>query len=262
MANQEIQEPKGKTGKIILIIVLVLIAIFIILAIFGAIFYLWYKSGKEKEKTERFMPNIVTTTPQKTETPIPTATPLPTPKKTDGLIPTPHLTIPPSPTPKPQEKTTPKAGWQTYENARYKFSLQVPTSFSEKQESANGDGVTFTSWNPPMTIKAWGELNSLNLTPQQAIDFDKEDFAKNEGVENFEVVEEEDITLGGERAVKSVWAYSVSATGDAITSARVYVVRGENIYKIEFLVDTGAFAEYAPMFDEIVASFEFTPTPN
>jgi len=148
-----------------------------------------------------------------------------------------------------------RAGWETYTNSRFSYSLEVPPDL-EKTESQNGDGATFTTWNPPMTIRVWGENNSLNLTAQQAIDFDKNDLAVNE-VENLRVIVEGTIEMGGEEAVESVWQYTAPSTGDATTSARAYTVKGDAIYKIEFLIDSERWNQYSTTFDEIFSSFQF-----
>ena len=63
--------------------------------------------------------------------------------------------------------------------------------------------------------------------------------------------------MGGQGGIKSVWFYSVPETGDTITSARAYTIYAGNLYKIEFLIDPDSWTEYTPMFDEIIASFQF-----
>lgn len=173
---------------------------------------------------------------------------------------TPNQTSP-SPSASESQSETPTAspkkrvGWETYNNSRFGFSIQVPPNL-EKTESVNGDGVTFTTWNPPMTIRAWAVNNDLNLTAQQAIDFDKQDYAVNE-VENLRVIVEGPIEMGGQGAIESVWQYTVPSTGDASTSALAYTVKGGVIYKIEFLIGTNYWNQYSTMFDDIFSSFEF-----
>lgn len=199
--------------------------------VIGVAIFFFYAGQKSLEKT------APTSTAIATETAAPTSSP------TNSLTPTPTTT------------TQTRTGWQRYENSRYKFSLEVPSTLI-KEESANSDGATFTTHDPPMTVRVWAENNSLNLTAQQAIDFDKEDFAKNEA-ENFTTLEEEQIKMDSQSAVRSVWSYSSPETGDAITAAKAYTAKGGNIYKLEFLIDYSAWAEYSQMFDEIVASFQF-----
>ncbi len=156
-----------------------------------------------------------------------------------------------TPTASPQKRV----GWETYTNSRFGFSMQVPPNL-EKTESQNGDGVTFTDWDPPMTIRVWAVNNDQNLTAQQAIDFDKNDLAANE-VENLRVTVEGPIEMGGQGAVESIWQYTAPSTGDASTSARAYTVKGTTIYKIEFLIATNQWNSYSTMFDDVFTSFKF-----
>ncbi|MBU2595833.1 hypothetical protein KJ713_03320, partial [Patescibacteria group bacterium] len=147
-----------------------------------------------------------------------------------------------------------RVGWETYNNSRFGYSIQVPPNL-EKTESINGDGAAFTNWNPPMTITVWAKNNSLNMTAQQAIDADKEGLI-NDGMENFRVIVEGSIEMGGESAIESVWQYIAPPMGDAATSARAYVVKNNVIYSIEFLIDTNQWNSYSTMFDDIFTSFE------
>ena|SRR3990167_2826021 len=148
-----------------------------------------------------------------------------------------------------------RVGWETYNNSRFSYSVQVPPNL-DKTESQNGDGAAFTTWDPPMTIRVSGAYNSLNHTAQQAIDFDKNDLATNE-VENLKVIVEGPIEMGGQAAVESVWQYTAPSTGDASTSARAYTIKNNIVYKIEFLIATDQWNSYPTMFDDIFDSFKF-----
>jgi hypothetical protein len=107
-----------------------------------------------------------------------------------------------------------------------------------------------------MTIRVSGSYNSQNLTVQQAIDFDKQDYATNE-VENLRVTVEGSIQMGGQEAIESIWQYTVPSTGDASTLANAYTVKGDTIYKIEFEIGTDQWSQYATTFDDIFTSFKF-----
>jgi cytoskeletal protein RodZ len=174
-----------------------------------------------------------------------------------GNQPSPSNTPTPSTSSSETATASPKkrVGWETYNNSRFGFSVQVPPKL-EKTESINNDGATFTTWDPPMTIRIWAVNNDQNLTAQQAIDFDKQDYALNE-VENLRVPVEGPIEMGGQSAVESVWQYTVPSTGDASTSARAYTVKGTTIYKIEFAIATNQWDSYSTMFDDVFTSFEF-----
>ena len=107
-----------------------------------------------------------------------------------------------------------------------------------------------------MTIRVWAADNSLGLTAQQAIDSDKQSLQK-EGMENFRVIVEGPIEMGGEPAIESVWQYIAPPMGDAATSARAYVVKNNIVYSIEFLIDTSRWDSYSTMFDDVFTSFKF-----
>lgn len=174
-----------------------------------------------------------------------------------GNQPSPSNTPTPSASSSETATASPKkrVGWETYNNSRFGFSIQVPPGM-DKTASINGDGETFTTWDPPMTIRVWASNNDQNLTAQQAIDFDKQDYALNES-ENLRVTVEGPIEMGGQAAVESVWQYTAPSTGDASTSARAYTVKGTTIYKIEFLIGTNQWNSYSTMFDDVFTSFEF-----
>jgi cytoskeletal protein RodZ len=175
--------------------------------------------------------------------------------KTPNPTPSPSASASTSSTPAPSSSPEKRVGWETYNNSRFGFSVQVPPNL-EKTESINGDGATFTTWNPPMTIRIWAINNDLNLTAQQAIDFDKQDYATNEA-ENLRVIVEGPIEMGGQGAVESIWQYSAPSTGDASTSARAYTIKGGTIYKIEFEIGTNFWNQYSTMFDDVFTSFKF-----
>lgn len=160
-----------------------------------------------------------------------------------------------SPSATPTASASSRAGWETYNNSRFGFSVQVPPGM-EKTASINGDGETFTTWNPPMTIRVFASNNNQNLTAQQAIDFDKQDYATNE-VENLRVTVEGPIKMGGQDAVESVWQYTAPSTGDASTLANAYTVKGDTIYKIEFEIGTDQWNQYSTQFDDVFTSFKF-----
>lgn len=214
------KEQKEEKGQSKIVLILLIVCIVVILILLGVVFYFIFRGDSQKDKES--------TQTQEEES-----------KEEETK----------------SEEEDKRVGWQSYSNSRYGFKVEVPSTL-DKEESANDDGATFTTWDPPMTVRTWGELNTSDLTAQEAIDFDKNDYAVNE-VEGLEVVEEGKVTLGGEEGVKSVWSYSSYATGDSNTSARAYVIKGDNIYKIEFLIDTLAWSEYSSMFDEILDSFNF-----
>lgn len=213
--KEEKNQPKEKMTTAVMVIIIV--AVVIIAVLVGIIIYLVFKS--------------------KTPTPSPSAS----------------VSVSQSETPTASPKK--RVGWESYNNARFGFSIQVPPGM-EKTASINGDGETFTTWNPPMTIRVWAENISPGLTAQQAIDADKESLIK-DGMEDFKVIVEGPIEMDGQSAVESVWQYIAPPTGDAATSARAYTIKGTTIYKIEFLIDTSQWNSYSTMFDDVFESFKF-----
>lgn len=55
-----------------------------------------------------------------------------------------------------------------YANARFGYSITVPSDFVWQRESDNGDGRTFTNSRLGMTITVSGSNNALNETPDSA----------------------------------------------------------------------------------------------
>jgi len=155
----------------------------------------------------------------------------------------------------PTASASNRAGWETYNNSRFGYSIQVPPKL-EKTESTNGDGASFTTWDPPMTIRVWAENNDQNLAAQQAIDLDKQSLIQ-EGMENFRVIVEGPIEMGGESAIESVWQYIAPPMGDAATSARAYAIKNNITYSIELLIDTSQWNSYSTIFDDVFTSFKF-----
>jgi hypothetical protein len=48
--------------------------------------------------------------------------------------------------------------WQSYENARYGYSIDVPDGFTWGREADNGDGLTFTSPDGRQTLAVFGGM--------------------------------------------------------------------------------------------------------
>ncbi len=208
---------KNNPYKTLIIILIISVAVMIIA--FGLVFYFIFKNNSKDN----------TVSPSASASSSQTDTPTASPKK--------------------------RVGWQIYTNSRFNYSMEVPPNL-EKTESINGDGASFTNWDPPMTIRVWATNNSLGLTAQQAIDSDKQSLLK-DGMENFRVIVEGPIEMGGEPAIESVWQYIAPPMGDAATSARAYVVKNNIIYSIEFLIDTSQWNSYSTMFDDVFESFKF-----
>lgn len=48
------------------------------------------------------------------------------------------------------------AGWRTYGNARFGYSIDIPPGFSKVKESENSDGGVATSSNGNVELSVWG----------------------------------------------------------------------------------------------------------
>jgi hypothetical protein len=47
-------------------------------------------------------------------------------------------------------------GWQSYDNARFGYSIDIPPGFSGLGESDNGDGQAFAFDSKPIDLLVWG----------------------------------------------------------------------------------------------------------
>ena len=145
-------------------------------------------------------------------------------------------------------------GWQTYSNSRYNFSCKYPVSF-EKQESDNGDGATFTSTSPRITISAYAEANSLNQTLAEYLD----NLAADLGKENsgFKELSKSDKEIAGKIGQERVWRYQDSVEGADTIRHQVTILKDNAIYTIQMTIYYSDYEEYKPMFEEILGSFNF-----
>lgn len=66
--------------------------------------------------------------------------------------------------------STSEVSYGAYGNARYGYSVSVPTSFSAYGESANGDGATFEDPTTGATLLVWGMNNVLGESAEEVAD--------------------------------------------------------------------------------------------
>jgi hypothetical protein len=64
-----------------------------------------------------------------------------------------------------------------YTNARFHFSIDVPSFFTQSPAQANGAGQSFT-WKAKVSMRVWGAPNSQHWPPAQYFD----DFARRPGI--------------------------------------------------------------------------------
>lgn len=158
-------------------------------------------------------------------------------------------------TPAPTSQTgTVTDSWLPYQNSRFGFSLKYPQTFT-KQESQNGDGITLTSTTPAITIRAYGSNNALNQSLDEYLNFSRDNlFKESEGAEE---VAAEVTTLGGIPAGERKWQYINSVNGSATIMDQVTALKGDTFYTVQMVIAVSDYSEYAPMFDEILKSYQF-----
>ncbi|MBT1170347.1 zinc ribbon domain-containing protein [Bifidobacterium sp. SO4] len=73
-----------------------------------------------------------------------------------------------------KDKKAMDAGTATYSNGRFAYAVDVPASYDRGPESDNGDGVKFSDPDSGVQIAVWGQYNALFHSPQDELDFLKE----------------------------------------------------------------------------------------
>lgn len=84
---------------------------------------------------------------------------------------------------------------KTYVNERFQFQIDIPGGFTWGGESANGDGRSFTKGG--VTILAYGQHNALFHSPQDELNFMKENLDSSASI-SFEQVSGQNIYLSYE----------------------------------------------------------------
>ena len=158
-----------------------------------------------------------------------------------------------SPTPT-QTKSSATSQRVPYQNSRYGFALEYPQTFS-KQESQNGDGVTLTSSSPAITIRAYGSPNSQSQTLDEYLNTVRTNLFQEVG--NAEEIAATNATLGGLPAQERRWQYLDSVSGNQTITDQVTALKGDSFYTLELVIGFSDYSQYAPMFDEILTSFQF-----
>lgn len=158
-------------------------------------------------------------------------------------------------TPAPTSQTGVATGsWLSYQNSRFGFSLKYPQTFTETY-SQNDDGITLTSGSPAITIRAYGSNNALNQTLNEYLNFSRENlFKESEGAEEVSV---DETTLGGISAEERKWQYINPVDGSKTIMDQVTALKGGVFYTVQMVIPASDYSEYAPMFDEILKSYQF-----
>ena len=154
----------------------------------------------------------------------------------------------------PLSATANTQSWKYYNNARYKFTLNYPNTFSD-QESANGDGVSLTLSSPAISVNAYGALNSQNQSLDEYLNAARADLFK--GAESAEEIAADETTLGDLPAQERRWQYINPVDGSQTIMDQVTALKGNTFYTVQMVIAYSDYSEYAPMFDEILKSFKF-----
>jgi len=149
--------------------------------------------------------------------------------------------------------------WVTYENDRFGFSLNYPKTFS-KTESQNGDGATLTTDSPSLTIRAYGAINLQGQTLDQYLNEVRANLFKE--MEGAEEVEVNATTLGDLPAEHRRWDYISPFDGTTTTLDRVTALTNGNFYTLELVIAQSDYAEYYPMYLEILRNFQLGKEQN
>ena len=75
-----------------------------------------------------------------------------------------------------------QSGARTYTNARFSYRVDVPAGYKWQQESDNGDGRKFDAASGSTQISVWGSNNALSHSPQEELDWLKENLGGNANI--------------------------------------------------------------------------------
>lgn len=144
-----------------------------------------------------------------------------------------------------------QANWQTYTNSRYGFQVKMPKEFV-KEESANGDGATFTQSTPSVTftlfgVPATGQLDTYLSTVKQVV-------GQNTSVTE---VQSSKTTLGNQPAEKRVWLYQNPSSNAWDYLETVIASYNGNFYSVTMNLHSGDYAKYKSTFNSVQKSFKF-----
>lgn len=154
----------------------------------------------------------------------------------------------------PSPITVDTKDWKYYNNARYGFTVNYPNTFSD-EESQNGDGVTLATSDPAMTIRAYGSMNALSQTLDEYLNWVRDNLFQEQG--NGEEILAENVTLGGIPAQERQWTYTNSVDGSLTLMDQITALKGDSFYTVQMVIAYSDYSQYAPMFDEILKSYQF-----
>jgi hypothetical protein len=156
--------------------------------------------------------------------------------------------------PEPEKIDITSEGWGTYENSRFGFSVKYPASF-EKQESDNGDGATFSSTSPRITLSVFASLNGENQTLSSYLDSIATDL-KTENSQ-FSETSKKDIQIKDYTAQERVWKYEDAIEGVDMIQEQTTVLKDNNFYTIQMVIYYNDYEAYKKIYEDTVKTFNF-----
>lgn len=148
------------------------------------------------------------------------------------------------------------ATWLDYNNNRYKFYIKFPKTFNAF-ESENGDGITLTSNDPPITIRTYASNNVLSQSLDEYLNDNRTNLFREQ--KNSEEILAEAMTLGENKipAQERQWQYLNSVDGSLTLTDQVTTLKDDTFYTIQMVVSYSDYDEYpAHLFDNILQSFK------
>ena len=146
---------------------------------------------------------------------------------------------------------TSKTGWLDYKNSRYNFAVKYPQSF-EKTESINGDGATFTSQSPAITLRIFGVL-ATGMTAEQYLAMGKESLITEMGT--VEEIGNESFNLGNLPGKRLVLKYKDPVLGEFTVEDQITAVKNDVAYNLTMTIAFSDYSEYSKMLEEMAATF-------
>jgi len=150
-------------------------------------------------------------------------------------------------------ETKTKAGWATYNNDEWGFSVQHPESFT-KEVSANNDGATFTSTSPDITLRAFAVLSTDNTTDQYLsgiLSLARESILYTSVTE----ISSQSANLGNITGSKKVWKY-VKRGGKSEAEVRLAAINNGKMYNLSMTCDYSIYPAYMSLFEDMAATFK------
>jgi len=145
------------------------------------------------------------------------------------------------------------AGWKTYSNSRYGFSVKYPADFNLHQ-SENGDGGSWISTvHPGITLNAYGTPNSSSQTLDEYLNAERARvFERSREAEELHANE---ATLGGKTGQYRQWRYIASDNYDTMLT-QTTVLNKSSFYTLQMIVWFSDYDQYEQTFNDMTESSE------